>query len=170
MPDILSYSLSYGDYSREKSTTQLNIEKVDSILAARTAMLPLINAIGAVTDGVLMNSFLTDAAPVVTDFPSDAHAQRESKWLVTYRDVTNQFTEGAETFLNPNYGKLYKAEIPCATLTAALVNRKDDWTYDDATSLPAEWHTFKTQWESLVKSPSGGAVEVLNVHFVGRNT
>lgn len=170
MPDVLDYSITFGDYSQEKSTVHLNIAKDDSILASRLAMVPLHTAILAVTDGVVMNSFLTDAAPVVTDFPTDARAQRESKWRVTYRDVTATFTQGSETIINPNHGKIYNAELPCATLDAALVNRKDDWTYDSATNLPAAWNTFKTQWEALVKSPSGGDVEVLNVHFVGRNT
>jgi len=84
--------------------------------------------------------------------PSNVYAQRELKWLVTYRGATS--------------GKLFSLEIACPALTDNIIAGSDQ---ADVTS--ADWVAFIDAFEDYAKSPDNGteAVEFVNAKLVGRN-
>ena len=97
-----------------------------------------------------------------TDPITEQWAQRESKWLVTYRDVT-QFLDVSNTINNVGFGNVYQVEIPTAKLSLLPANTD----LIDLTVAP--WPDFVTAFEAVQNSPTGGnEVEVVSVRHVGR--
>jgi len=84
--------------------------------------------------------------------PSNVYAQREIKWLVTYKGDTS--------------GKNFQIEIAAPNLTDNLNGNSDQ---ADLTS--ADWAAFVTAFEAYAKSPDNGteAVTVVGARVVGRN-
>jgi len=78
-------------------------------------------------------------------------AQRESKWLVRYRDTIDPSVEPM------------RAEIPCPDLTL-LVAGTDLMNVSGGAGA-----AFVAAFEALVVSDAGNPVEVLSVQYVGRN-
>lgn len=83
--------------------------------------------------------------------PTDENAQRERKALVRYMDTTNFAT--------------YRMEIPTIDLVGRLLPGTDqiDLTETDVAA-------FVTAFEAIARSPDGNAVNVLDIHAVGRST
>ena len=147
--------LTFQDYDQEFSTVSLEGETVDGVTYtvenANTEMDALKDAILAVTlcshyrTQKVMSQGLVTLTP-----PSNAFAQRETKWLLRYRDnVTN---------------KVYTAEVPGADLDLLDTQAKG---YLDTSQ--AEWTALKTAFENFVLSADGNAVVLLSAQHVGRN-
>jgi len=96
--------------------------------------------------------------------PANPLAQRETKALVRYTDVTEFFDDPTNSIPNEGFGSVFTCEIPGADLSDLILNT-DRF---DITEEP--WLAFTTAFEALIKSPYGGAVEVLNVRHVGRRS
>lgn len=102
----------------------------------------------------------TESVAVVTN----KDAQRERKWLVTYRDNT-EFLDVGDTIENTGFGKLYNVEVPTAKLS--LLSAKSD-DLDLTVVAIAAWITA---FEAVQNSPTGGNdIEVISIKHVGRST
>lgn len=148
------HTRTYRDYSNEKSTVQFSVPAITS--ANIVAVNADIGAIGvALLDLSLCNlaktQTVSDFATSNQDPPTNPYAQRELKWLMTYRDdVTN---------------KEHTMEIPGADLTDNLLGNTDQ-----ADLSSADWVAFITAFEDGAVAPdTGNAVTVLSAYVVGRN-
>lgn len=162
-----SASFTVGEYDpKENATMQLNQGPVTAANydARRDALDDLKVVWGNISLGkvrfITLNIKTTEDVAEVTD----VNAQRERKWLVTYRDNT-EFLDVADTIENTGFGKLFNTEVPCAKLS--LLDQKSD-DLDLAATGVAAWITA---FEAAQQSPTGGnEIEVISIKHVGRST
>lgn len=168
MPGFGSFTIS--DYNGEVSTTSFttgNITAV-SLPGALTDFNNLRAAIEGITLGVVKQESLKVFDTRVSNaLPGDKNAQRERKWLVVYEDNTPFFDPPLNAIPNEGYHKVFNAEIATADVSL-LAARTDEIIIGDP-GVPAAVTTFATAWDTLVKSPYGGAARVLKLVCVGRN-
>lgn len=149
------YSQTYLDYSGEKSNVRLRVEEITTanIASQLTQVTALGAAIAALSIGTLHKaSLIQDDSLISNTKPTSPFAQRETKWLVIYRDTVTE--------------QLYSYEIPCADLSAANLSGNTD----DANLSSSEWAAFITAFEAVVLSPDGNAVDVVSAKHVGRKS
>lgn len=162
-----SASFSIGEYDpKENATMALNQGPVTSVNfdARRDALDDLKAVMGNISLGkvrfISLNIKTTEDVTEVTD----VNAQRERKWLVTYRDNT-EFLDVADTIENAGFGKIFNTEVPCAKLS--LLDQKND-NLDISIAGVAAWIAA---FEAAQESPTGGnEIEVLSIKHVGRST
>lgn len=161
MPSLLS--VTYLDYSGERSTVNLNIPLVTAANFAATATLinTLLLAAPNIIGGVINRRILTIPSTPSGLVPADEEAQREDKWLVGYTDTTANLAAGVS---NPYFGKRFTVEIATAELTGHL-----QLNSDFADLAEADVVAFVNAFEAMVRSPAGGVAEVNYIKFVGRN-
>lgn len=156
-----------GEYDpKETSSMGLNPGPVTAanFNAKRAALDTLKGVMGNISLGEVRRINLTISTAESVAEVTDTNAQRERKWLVTYRDNT-EFLDVADTIENTGFGKLYNVEVPCADL-ALLDQQSDD--LDLAATGVAAWITA---FEAVQNSPSGGnEIEVISIKHVGRST
>lgn len=165
MPGRLSFTML--DFDREKSTTGMYTGEVTavSLPGLLTQVGTLRAAIDAVTLGTVHKESLTVFDTVLSQTaPTDPYAQRESKWLVVYEDVTAFFDAPVNAIPNEAFGRLYTLEIGTADLSllAAGTGLMDSTT--------DEYGDLKTALEATLRSPAGGAISVVEIRHVGRNS
>jgi len=153
------------DYDREKSGTSVNIGPLTAanFTAKRAAIDAWVDSLPGIIKGevrkVNINEVFAESSAVITD----QNAQRESKWLVFYRDDT-QFLDVGNTINNVGFGNIYHVEIPTADLT--LLGNNED-TLDLSLGAVA---AFVTAFEAVQNSPTGGnEVTVIKIQHAGRN-
>lgn len=160
-----SVVFSIDDYNKESSKTSLNIGPItvlnfaavrDAIDDYKAALANMI--IGEIRKTTISEQFAESADPV-----TDQNAQRERKWVVTYRDVT-QFFDVANTINNVGFGNLYSIEVPTAK-ASLLANNQEIADLTDTTVA-----AYVTAFEAIQNSPTGGnETEVVEIKLVGRN-
>jgi len=148
-------TLTFLDYSGEKSPAKFigAVPATEGFATWKGLADALKAATLALSSGELhKESRAYSVAIVSNDLPTNVDAQREQKWLVTYRATTSE--------------KLFRMEIPCAIRTANLLPASDLADLS-ATDVAA----FVSAFEAFVKSPDNGteAVEVVSIRSVGRN-
>lgn len=149
-----SYTRTMWDYGSEKTIfrcrctalTAANFDAQETLRAALSV------AIAGITIGTLekwqhCNSEFQTSTP-----PSDPFAQRESKWLIDYRDAVTEET--------------YRMELGTADLDQLDPNDRAHAHIGDAGVVDA----FVTALEAFALSKDGNAIEVVEMTFVGRNT
>lgn len=149
------YAITYLDYSVEKSPFQ--ITTITPTAANhdtwKSNMAALKTALADITLGVAQQEVQTALVDVLDNTPpTNALAQRESKWLVTYKGNTSE--------------KLFRSEIPTADIVGHLLPASDE-----ADLTEADMAAFVSAFETVARSPDNGteACTVLSVRFVGRN-
>lgn len=146
--------LQFTDYSNEKSSVGIYSADLTAanFAAEQTAAASLAVATGALSIGSLTQRTMTDVLLDSPDIPTNVYAQREIKWLVSYRGDTS--------------GKTFQLEIPAANLTSNLVPNTD---LADATST--QWAAWITAFEAFGRSPDNQTetVTFLSARVVGRN-
>lgn len=158
-------TITVEDYDFETSTTSINVGPITvantvakhaAIDAYRAAVVNLV--LGAVRK-VSINEVFPESVEAVTN----KLAQRESKWEVTFRDVT-EFFDVANTISNVGYNETWTITIPTADLSLLEANQSElDLTGTEAAA-------YVTAAEAIVNSPWGGnEVEVVKIKHVGRN-
>ena len=161
------------DYDGEQSTTKIWVQDIASanynsvtqdIDELKDAILSL--SLGNVLYAGFSKQFPENPAQVTNPL-----AQREAKWLVTYKDTLQFLDSPTNTVANAGYGKTFNVEIPCADLSLLANNAK---TLDLSQGVGA---AFKSVFEANARSPynhtstaASGWVELLEVRNVGRNT
>lgn len=148
-------TITYLDYDGEKSPFKIT---TSTPVAAgfdtwNTEIGAVVSALANITLGNVNKTVRSSTVtPGTNDTPASEIAQRESKWLVTYRDTTTE--------------KLFRCEIPTADLVGHLLpaSQEADLTETDMAA-------FVTAFEQLARSPDDvtHAVEVMSIRHVGRN-
>lgn len=151
------FYMGYMDYDKEISGVKL--EGATLSAANFDAQVTLWNTLQAAMNVVTLGSPTRRAISHGTYYgdvpPTDPTAQRESKWLVTYRDDSSP-------------GRKLTAELPCADLGPTLGLLMPHTKQADLTVQA--WIDFVTAFEAVVKAPiTGGDVTVLDIRHVGRN-
>lgn len=165
MPGRLSFTML--DNNGEKSNMGIFTGEITavSLPGTLTAVGTLRGAIEGITLGTVHKEALSVFDTTLSNVrPASKFAQREIKWLVTYEDVTAHFDDPVDAIPNEGYGKTFTVEIATADL-ALLPDGSDQ--LDISTGAPA---TFVSAFEDIARSPYGGAVNVLRIKHVGRNT
>jgi len=162
-------SFTFMDYDREKSNLGFNTAAITAVSlpgtltqfgALKTALAAI--SLGTISDEALyVNRTKNSNVP-----PTDVNAQRERKWLVQYEDTTQFFDSPVNAIPNAGYKKLFDVEIPAAKFTSANLPNNGDQALLTETDIAA----FITAFEALVKSPYGGAINVVKMTAIGRNT
>lgn len=163
-------TFTFEDYSKEKGTMTVNIGPLTAanFTAKRDALDDLKAALGGMTLGEIRKTSITEQFSESTATVTDKDAQRETKWLVTYRDET-QFLDAGNTINNVGFGNLYTVEIPTAD-RSLLTGNSDNLDIDPATRSAAVG-AFITAFEALQNSPTGGnECKVVGIKHVGRST
>lgn len=158
---------SFMDFDREMSSMGFNTGAITavSLPGTLTAFGELKTAIDAVTLGTIAEEGLYVNRTRLSNVPpSDANAQRERKWLVTYEDATPFFDDPVNAIPNAGYKKVFNVEIPTAKTVGQLLANSDE-----ADMTTPEMIALKAKFAALVKSPYGGAVTVTRITVVGRN-
>lgn len=154
------------DYDAERSTMQLNIGPLTAInfTAVRDGIDAVKAALPALIDGEVRKTTISEQFAESTAPVTDQNAQRETKWLVTYRDIT-PFLDVADAIQNVGYGNLYTVEIPTADL-GLLDGNSDTLDLADPAVAP-----FVTAFEAIQNSPTGGnETEIVSIRHVGRKS
>jgi hypothetical protein len=149
------FTVTYLDYSREKSAAKfVGPSPVQSGFDTwRSQMDAIEAALGNIVGGEIHKTVQANEVDIASnDAPTDAEAQREKKWLVTYRGNTSE--------------KLFRMEIPTAMPTGHLLPASDE-----ADLTETDMAAFVAAFEAFVRSPDNGteAVTVVSIRFVGRN-
>lgn len=158
-------TITIQDYDAEKSTFSFNIGPLTTAnFAAKSGAVNAVQeAAEALIAGEIRQTTLNETYPISVDPVTDQGAQRESKWLVVLRDIT-QFFDVANTIANVGFGHLFSMELPTALLSLLTGNSKVL-----SLALPAV-ATFVSALEGIANSPTGGnEVEVVEIRHVGRN-
>lgn len=158
-------SITLEDYDGEKSRMNLNPGPLTSVNydAKRAALDTLKDSLAAITRGEVRATNFSIVTAESTAAVADQFAQREAKWLVTYRDVT-QFLDVGNTIENVGFGNLYSIEIPTADVS--LLDNNSDFL--DLTLGAVV--TFIAAFEAVQNSPTGGnEIEVVSIRHVGRS-
>lgn len=158
-------TFSFEDYNREKTSTAFNIGPITVVnfAAVRAAIDTLKTAVDGIIIGEQRKTSITEQFAESSAPVTNQSAQRERKWLVTYRDVT-QFFDVANTINNVGFGNLYQVEIPTADLSLLTGNS------DILPLTQAQAAAFVTAFEAVQNSPTGGnEIEVTEIRHVGRN-
>jgi hypothetical protein len=159
-----SYSIGLLDYSNEKTTVRVITGEITAI--SLPGVLTEVGNLKTAIDNITLGTIATDSLHVADTLyssvpPTNKAAQREIKWLITYVDNTATIGVGVP---NPGYQKKFSVEAGTAD-TSLVVNNTD---YMDLTA--SEGLALKTAFDALVKSPYGGAADVISVKLVGRRT
>jgi len=146
------YTRTYKDYSKETSNVRFRVEEINA--ATITAQLLALAALSSALDGIVLGQpqkyVIVQDDNLISNLPaSDVNAQRERKWIVSYRDTVTE--------------DIHTAEIPTADLTGNLLPNSDE---ADLTS--AAWVAFIAAFEAVVVSPDGNPVTVESARHVGR--
>lgn len=160
-----SATFTIEDYNGETSNFRMNIGPLTEVnfLAVRAGLDNVKNALvsDAIILGELRKTTISEQFSESSDPVASVFAQRESKWLLTYRDVT-QFLDVGNTINNVGFGNLYSVEIPTANL--ALLQANEDTI--DLADIP----TFVAAFEAAQNSPTGGnEISVVSMRHVGRS-
>lgn len=170
MPSTATFSIE--DYSHEMSTTTVNVMDITSLNYGDVSdgVDDIETAVQGISTGVLRRTTISKGYVKSAAEVTDPNAQRERKWLVTYRDVL-PFLDAGSLVSNPGYLKTFNLEIPSPDLSL-LVPGTDRADFE-ATEIAA----FVTQFEAHARSPyntysvivAGPFVEITDIRVVGRN-
>jgi hypothetical protein len=149
-----STTITFNDYSNEKSAVTYHAEELTAANfdGQATEAGALSVATNALSIGSLVKRTISQVEIDNPGTPTNPYAQRELKWLVSYRGDTS--------------GKLFQVEIPCANVTDNLVPNTD---IADITST--SWENYITAFEAYARSPDDPTEEVTfeGARLVGRN-
>lgn len=149
-------NFTFLDYSNEKSVVSMYNGQITaaSIAGFLTAFGGMRTALEGITLGVVhQEAWVGDQTLLSNDPPTNVFAQRELKWLVTYRGDTSN--------------KIFNLTIPTADPTGRLVAGTDL-----ANLANTEMAAFVTAFEAFAKTPDDDTegVEVLEIRLIGRNS
>lgn len=171
MPSNASWSI--NDYDAQTGIVGIQTQEVTAgnLVAVATAMGNFRTAMQELIRGVVVQSQLSIVSRFsASDVPStDDLAQRGNKWRVQYRDNT-QFLDAGETVVNYGYLKMFDVEIPTANLTLRENNSDVIYTLTNGGigAGAADINAFVAAFNALVRSPYGGAAQVIMIEAVTR--
>lgn len=163
MPGL--HSVTIVDYNGETSVTSLNTGNITALSLAGT-LTDIAAWRAAITDVIegnqrndALRAYSTNLNPLL---PTNKSAQVERKWQLNYVDNTPFFDDPVNAIPNAGYGKRFFVEI--ATADASLTI--DNTEYMDISG--GVGLALVDAFETIARSPYGGAVLVTDVILVGR--
>lgn len=159
-------SFSFRDWSNELGVVSVNAEAIAVDGANYDAQNVLRLALRIATEALVLGAFEQEQTSIITRnvvLPAvPPTAQREKKFIVSYRDVTPALAANVN---NPGYGKYFNIEIPCANDTQAawFLAGKDQLNLNDNGPVEA----WVAAFEAYAKSPYGGTPKVVEITFSG---
>ncbi len=165
--------IGFRDYDREASGFSFTIPNVGGVVPLAPTYILFDNlraSLPAITRGLLVSQkvSINDQYASSAAAATDPNANREEKWLVTWED-TSPFLDILNTVQNSNYLKIFNTEIPTADLSLRVNNQAIVWTEGGVNNV-AVFDPFVAAFEALGRSPSGGAINVLKIEDVSRNS
>jgi hypothetical protein len=161
--------VSIEDYDREATSSSFNVRDVTELTYDSTLILvdTLKDAIAAVTLGEIRSVGITKSFAESNAAVTNHVAQRESKWLVVYRDTT-AYLDVLNTIPNAGLNKLFTMEIGTAD-TSSLLPNSEEMDISAGAGL-----ALKNAIEAVVRSPynyfyDDATIEVVRIVHVGRN-
>lgn len=145
------YSMTIGDFSKEKSTSTFSVAQQADYGTFITAVTDFRAAVQNLTDGTVQQEQFSLFNRATNEFPTASVATREDKYLIRYEDTTTL--------------RVYTVAIPTAVKDPAEFIAGTDFL-DISGGDPL---TLKTTFEALAASPAGNPVNVLSIKYVGRN-
>lgn len=163
------FTLSMLDYSREKSAFSVETGNVTAV--SLPGLLTEISNFRAAVDGICLGVQSDEALRAYANDlsntpPTDANAQIERAWLVTFEDNLPFFDDPVNSIPNEGFGRLFTVTIPTADIAAAGRLAPNS---DEAVLTESGMAAFVTAFEAMARSPYGGTVNVISVRHVGRN-
>lgn len=149
--DVSAYTVTFLDYSGEKSTTQVNVRSLADNPAFNVASQEFEDQLVAHTLGTKNKASAFVNYAYSSSNPGNVNAQREDKLLVRYQDNVT--------------GKNYSFTVPTFDRTSLSISPgtdEIDITEGTATDLVSAIEAF-------VASPAGNAVTVTGMRNVSRN-
>ncbi len=150
-------TIQFEDYGEEKSTVTVRTPQVATLTDTYDTRDALLEAAKSAIQGVSLGKVLVVDKGYAVTYPNppggaaSSLAQRESKWYVRFRDVSNNDIGGFE--------------IPCADLS--LLDAEKRGFLDEDSS---EWSALVSAIEAVMVSRGGNAIVLLDARHVGRNT
>lgn len=128
-------------------------------------------ALAGITLGTLSRETDTSALQLVSSGTKSADpvAQRQTKWLVSYTDITQWLDAPTNSIANPNHLRVFQTEIPTADLSLRINNNEVIYNGGDPATAGVAMEAFIDAFTAIVRSPSGGAIQVLQVKAHSRN-
>lgn len=154
-------SISMRDATAEITTAEIRVNTLNAgnFAATATALAAYYGAVAAMVLGEIAGTKVGNAETISNAEASDPAAQRESKLLFTYWDVTTQKT------YTVTYGTID------FSLLHFLPGAGDAVAFKTVDGAPSEITDFVTAFEAVAKAPdTGNAVAILSARYVGRNT
>jgi len=144
-----------NDHSNELSSFGITVAELTSgtIVADLAAAAALRTATAAIIIGAMVKEQISQIPYDTPATPSNYYAQREIKWLVTYRGATT--------------GKLFQLEIACPLQNANTINGNTD----EANVADSLWTDWISAFEAYAQSPDDitEGVVFVGAKLVGRN-
>lgn len=163
------WSLKMLDYSRESST--FSIETGDITAVSLPGTLTQIAALKSAVDGITLGTLQDDSLRAYSTNlsntpPTNALAQVETNWKVTFEDNLPFFDDPVNAIPNEGFGKLFTLTIPTADIAAAgRLAPASDMAVLTETGIAA----FVTAFQAMARTPYGGTTHIVSIEFVGRN-
>lgn len=149
--------VTFRDYGEPPERSAVQVAGPDMTAGNFAAEATLIDSLVAAIEGMSLGtktktSRVAVEAPYPETQPASPYAQRETKWLVRFRDTVT--------------GEKGSLEIPCADLTLL-----DSTSQGKADMANASVAAFVSAYEAYALSPAGvrGQVEIYEIVHVGRN-
>jgi len=154
-------TISLRDATAEPTTTTIRVNTITAgnFAATATALATYYAATAAIVLGEVAKTNSGNLEIISNAEASDPSAQRESKLLVYYWDVTTE--------------KRYTITIGTIdfSLLHFMPNAGDAVAFKTSDGAPSEIVDWVTAFEAVAKAPdTGNAVAVLGMRYVGRNT
>lgn len=149
------------DATGEPTTSSIRVVTLTAgnLAATQTLMAAYFGALAAIVLGVVAKTEYGNAEVISNAEASNPAAQRESKLLFTYWDVTTQKTYVV------SYGTIDFSFLHF------LPGAGDAVAFKTADGAPSEITDFVTAFEAVAKAPdTGNAVAIIGARFVGRNS
>ena len=148
------------DFSDELTTTSWNVADGTTSTGILDIYLGAIYT-DSIVLGIPFRSSVLIQNPTGIAGTADPSAQRELKWAVSYRDVSEFLDPGTDSVPNPGYLKNFTFEL--GTANPALLAQGTDRLAVGSD----EFNTIATA-NTFAISPYGGDIEVTQVRLVGR--
>lgn len=171
MSGLSKYELRYQDFSKEESSVgYTGIQMTAGNYAAQMILAhDLRTATNDIVIGALiLETVVSEKLATISPVPTDKNCQRERKWLIAYKDISQFSNSPTNTVNNPGYGKKFTVDIPTADLSLLPDGHSDKIDPDDA-GIATELADFIVAFEAYQRSPYGGAARVTQIVAVGRN-
>lgn len=164
-----NYSMTIRDRSGELSNVGVNIGPVTA--GTLPGYLTTTGNLKTATDAITLGVIAKDEMKVFSNalsaaLPVSPWANRETKFLVRYADVTAFFDDPTNAIPNEGFGRIHNLEIPAPDLALTdLLQAGTDFVDLEQTAIAA----WITAFEAVALSPANGSVEVVSIEIVGRN-